>query len=190
MVLKACRTWGAESPHRPPRSRGLLTLALIAVLTPVLAPLLVACTGPGLTPLQGGLNETEIIQRWGAPTGRYALDGGTRLEYALGPAGRQTWMVDLDAQGRATTWRQVLDERHLAQVQASLPGMDSATLLRTIGRASHVRSGGRQGGQVWSWRHDSPFCLWFQVSMGDDGRVKDASFAPDPECDATEDFDQ
>ena len=190
MDLKARRPWGAQSPPRPLHSRGPLALALIALLTTLVTSLLGACTGPGLTPLQGGLSEADIIQRWGKPTGRHALDSGTRLEYALGPAGRQTWMVDLDAQGRASTWRQVLDERHLAQVQASLPGMDRATLLRTLGRASHVRSGGRQGGQVWSWRHDSPFCLWFQVSMGDDGRVKDASFAPDPECDAREDFDR
>ncbi|MCP5283429.1 MAG: hypothetical protein H6933_00875 [Burkholderiaceae bacterium] len=153
------------------------------------ASLLAACAGPGLTPLQGGLSESELTQRWGTPTGRYTLGSGTRLEYALGPAGRETWMVDLDAQGRVAQWRQVLDWRHLERVQGSLPGMSTDELLRTLGRASHVRSGGRQGGEVWSWRHDSPFCLWFQASIGDDDRVRDASFAPDPECDARDDYD-
>jgi hypothetical protein len=151
--------------------------------------LLAACAGPGLTPLQGGLGEAELVQRWGPPTGRHALDAGTRLEYALGPAGRETWMVDLDAQGRTVAWRQVLDWRNLERVQGSLPGMSRDEVLRTLGRASHVRPGGRQGGQVWSWRHDSPFCLWFQATIGNDGRVRDASFAPDPQCDARDDYD-
>lgn len=163
------------------------SLSLLPVL---LTALLSACAGPGLTPLQGGISEADLTQRWGAPTGRYALDSGTRLEYALGPAGRETWMVDLDTQGRVVLWRQVLDWRNLERVQGSLPGMTTDELLRTLGRASHVRSGGRQGGQVWSWRHDSPFCLWFQASIGDDGRVRDASFAPDPECDAKDDYDR
>lgn len=156
----------------------------------LLPALLAACAVPGLTPLQAGLAEVDLRQRWGEPTARHALPGGTRLEYATGPAGRETWMVDLDAQGRVTRWQQVLDWRHLERVQGSLPGMDTAELQRTLGRASHVRPGGRQGGEVWSWRHDSPFCLWFQASIGDDRRVTSAAFAPDPECDAKDDFDQ
>jgi hypothetical protein len=163
---------------------------MVYLLSVLLTSLLAACAGPGLTPLQGGIGEAELTQRWGAPTGRYALDAGTRLEYALGPAGRETWMVDLDAAGRVVSWRQVLDWRHLERVQGSLPGMDTDELLRTLGRASHVRAGGRQGGEVWSWRHESPFCLWFQASIGDDRRVQSASFAPDPECDAQDDFDE
>jgi hypothetical protein len=156
-----------------------------SILLPLVlaAALLGACTGPGLTALQPGLSEAELVQRWGAPTGRYVIDNGSRLEYALGPAGRETWMVDLDAQGRTVHWQQVLDWRHLEAVQGSLPGMSTDQLLRTLGRPSDVRSGGRQGGQVWSWRHDSPFCLWFQASIGDEGKVRDASFAPDPACD-------
>lgn len=151
-----------------------------------LLPLLAACAGPGLTPLHSGASEADVRQRWGEPTGRYALDPGTRLEYALGPAGRETWMVDLDAGGRVQRWQQVLDWRHLQRVQASLPGMDRDALLRTLGRPGHVRAGGRPGGEVWSWRHDSPFCLWFQASIGVDGRVSDAAFAPDPQCDMQE----
>ncbi len=159
----------------------------LALLWPIL---LASCAGPGLTPLQAGLGEAELRQRWGEPTGRHALDGGVRLEYALGPAGLQTWMVELDAQGRVLRWQQVLDWRHLEQVQASLPGMRREELLRTLGRPGHVRSGGRQGGEVWSWRHDSPFCLWFQASLADDGRVTDAAFAPDPACDVRDEFDR
>lgn len=153
----------------------------------ICAALLSGCAGPGLTPLPAGLSESDIIQRWGQPTARYSLPAGIRLEYARGPAGLETWMIDMDAQGRSVAARQVLDWRHLERVQGSLPGMQRDELLRTLGRPGHVRSGGRQGGQVWSWRHDSPFCLWFQVSLRDDGVVSSAAFAPDPVCETLDD---
>lgn len=158
----------------------------LTVLLPIVA-LLAGCATPGLRSLEGGLPEAEVIQRWGTPTARYTLPSGTRLEYATGPGGLETWMVDLDAAGRAVLWRQVLSYRNLRAVQGQLPSMTRDELLRTLGRPGHVRSGGRQGGEVWSWRHESPFCLWFQASLNDNGRVTDAAFAPDPICDHLDD---
>ncbi|MBI3156507.1 MAG: hypothetical protein HYZ20_14005 [Burkholderiales bacterium] len=150
--------------------------------------LLAACAGPGLSRLEPGLDEPAVLARWGEPTGRHALPGGgIRLEYATGPYGLQTWMVDLDTAGRVTQARQVLEYGALTALQGELPGMTREELLRTLGRPGEVRSGGRQGGQVWSWRFFSPFCLWFQVGVGDDGRVVDAVFSPDPACDALDD---
>lgn len=145
------------------------------------------CAGPGTAPLPAAATEAEVLQQWGPPTGRYTLPGGvTRLEYATGPYGRQTWMVDLDASGRVTERRQVLDEGYLQQVQGQLPGMTRRELLQTLGRPAQVRPGGWQGGQVWSWRHETRWCLWFQVSVGDDGIVRDGAFGPDPACDDDE----
>lgn len=169
-------------------SRVVLRAALpVALPVALSAALLAGCAGPGITPLRGGQPEAEVVKLWGAPTARYALPSGARLEYATGPAGRETWMVDLDDQGRALAWRQVLDWRNLERVQGDLTGMSREQLLRTLGRAGDVRSGGREGGQVWSWRFDSPFCLWFQASVSDAGRVTSAAFAPDPQCDGFDD---
>jgi hypothetical protein len=149
-----------------------------------LAALVTGCAGPGLTALPAGADEAAVRQAWGQPTGRYALPGGgSRLEYATGPYGRQTWMVDLDASGLSTgPPRDVLERRSLEAAQAEVPGMTRDELLRRLGRPGDVRSGGWQGGQVWSWRFESPFCLWFQTSIGDDGRVRDGAFGPDPLC--------
>lgn len=169
-------------PLKPPQPRAFARLVALAG-----ALLLTACAGPGLTRIEPGLAEADVLARWGAPTGRYALPEGTRLEYATGPFGQETWMVDLDRQGRVVRARQVLEYMALQGVQAELPGMDRAQLLRTLGRPGEVRGGGWQGGQVWSWRIDSPFCLWFQVGVGDDGRVTDGVFSPDPLCDAHDD---
>lgn len=150
------------------------------------AALLAGCATPGLRSLQAGLPEAEVTQRWGQPTARYTLPSGTRLEYATGPAGLETWMVDLDSAGKTVAWRQVLEERNLRAVQASLPGMTREQVLSTLGRPSHTRPA-RMGGDVWSWRHESAFCLWFQASFNTSGRVMDASFAPDPQCDHVDD---
>lgn len=147
-----------------------------------LPALLAACAGPGLRGLPAGLTEAEIVARWGPPPVRHSVPGGSRLEYSSPPEGLHTWMVDLDARGVSTGARDVLNFRHLEAVQGTLPGMTREQLLATIGRPSQVRTGGRQPGEVWSWRHDSPFCLWFQVSINTSGFVKDASFAPDPRC--------
>lgn len=169
-------------PRRTRRPRcGLGSAALLASVA------LAGCAGPGLTRLEPGIDETAVTARWGAPTGRHALPEGTRLEYATGPYGQETWMVDLDRTGRVVRARQVLEYMALQGIQPDLPGMDREQLVRTIGRPGERRAGGRAGGEVWSWRIDSPFCLWFQAGIGDDGRVKDAVFSPDPLCDARDD---
>lgn len=147
---------------------------------------LASCASPVAT-LRPGMPEADVTRQLGAPTGRYALDTGTRLEYATGPFGRTTWMIDLDAAGRTTAWRQVLDERNLWAEQGRVPGMSREQLLRTLGRPGEVRSGGWQGGQVWSWRYETHLCLWFQVSVGDDGVARDGAFGPDPMCDGDDD---
>jgi hypothetical protein len=154
------------------------------ILTLSAAAALLGCAGPGFKPLPAGADQATVIDTWGQPTGRYALPGGgSRLEYATGPYGHTTWMVDLDDAGRLRAAEQVLDGRHLQAIQAQLPGMSRDELLRTLGRPGERRPGGLQRGEVWSWRFESPFCLWFQVSLGDDGIVRDGSFGPDPICD-------
>jgi hypothetical protein len=144
--------------------------------------LLAGCAGPGITPLVVGAPEAEVRDLWGPPTARYDVPGGARLEYATGPYGKTTWMVDVDANGAVTGWRQVLTEGNLMEVQGRLPGMSTAELLRTLGTPGERRSGGWQGGEVWSWRYPNSFCLWFRVSVGDDGRARDGAFLPDPTC--------
>jgi hypothetical protein len=131
-----------------------------------------------------GTPQVEVLRQWGAPTSRYALPAeGVRLEYATGPYGRTTWMVDLDAQGRVTQARQVLNEAEFLAVQTQAArGMVREELLRWIGRPGERRHGGWPGGEVWAWRYPTNDCLWFQVSISDEGRVRDGAFGIDPLC--------
>lgn len=154
-----------------------------------LALLLAGCASYGTGNLQTGLTADEVAARMGAPTGRYTLpDGSTRLEYARGPLGKHTYMVDLDAQGRVRGWQQVLTEARLQQ--GIQPGMPVDQLLREFGRPAEKRSGGRQGGEVWSYRYDAWGCFWWQVSVtgsGPDAQVRDAGPNTDPMCDTGND---
>jgi hypothetical protein len=153
----------------------------------LLAALLAGCAA--LAPLpRPGQTEADANRRFGTPTARYALlNGGTRLEYVTGPMGRETWMVDLDAQGRVTSADQVLDPGALATFQGRAPGLTSSQVLRLIGTPGERRRGGWAGGEVWSWRYPNNDCQWFQVSIGDDDRVTGATFGIDPTCDAPSD---
>jgi len=148
--------------------------------------LLAGCAGPAQT-LRVGMPAQALPASLGTPTARYAMADAERLEYATGPYGRQTWMIDVDGQGRVLRWQQVLDESNLMALQGKLPGMTSDQLLRTLGRPGNMRGGAWAGGQVWSWRYETHLCLWFQVSVGEDGIVRDGAFLPDPLCDGRDD---
>ena len=153
-------------------------LLLVTVTT---ALLLGACAPIPPVP---GTSAAELQTAWGRPTARYALpDGATRLEYATGPYGRTTWMVDTDAGGRVTGSRQVLNEAEFIQVQ-SARDLSRDGLLRWLGTPGERHGGGRAGGEVWSWRYPTNDCLWFRASVSDAGLVTSASYGIDPRCDA------
>jgi hypothetical protein len=77
----------------------------------------------------------------------------------------------------------VLNEAEFLAVQTlAAHGLDREELLRALGRPGERRHGGWPGGEVWSWRYPNHDCLWFQASIRDDGRVRDAAFGQDPAC--------
>lgn len=135
--------------------------------------------------IRAGQSQADVATLMGTPTGSYALPAGvTRLEYATGPQGRVTWMVDLDSAGKVIAWKQVLNEASFSEVQINYESLTVESLRSTLGRPGHVRGGGWQGGQVWSWRYPTNECFWFQVSTRDDGKLRDGgAYGIDPQCD-------
>ena len=158
---------------RPGGRAGLSALALVAMLA--------GCATPQPLRVQAGQTEPELLAAMGAPTGRYPLAGGAqRLEFAQGPLGVRTWMVDLDAAGRVGKIRQVMDSFYFDQVQ---DGMSREALLRLLGRPAS-RQGEWQNRETWSWRYDNTDCLWLRVTLDASGKVwGGASTLPDPMCD-------
>jgi len=163
----------------PASSALRLTALLAAPLAALLAALLAGCTAYSPGDLRPGRSEAEIRARMGEPNARQALpDGGARLEYARGPMGRHTYLVEVDSAGRLRGWEQVLTE---ANFDAIAIGVPQAAVQQKLGRASQTRVGWRGVGEVWSYRYESLFCRWFQVWLVE-GRVREASFASDPMC--------
>jgi hypothetical protein len=152
-----------------------------AMIVASVATMLIACAGSYSPPKDlNGHSEAEVVQAMGQPTGRYTLpDNGKRLEYAKGPAGRHTYMIDLDAQGRVVQSEQVLDEHYFDVIN---PGMKRDDLLRFIGRPCE-RAGVRGGGEIWSWRYTNANCLWWQAQLDGQGVVSGTGYATAPGCD-------
>lgn len=146
-----------------------------------LAGLLVACAGYAPPKdIQAGSTEAQVVQAMGPPTGRYQLPQGvTRLEFARGPYGKETYMVDLDAQGRVLQWEQVLDRLHFEVVT---PGMTSDQLLRFIGRPSE-QMGMMRDGKIWTYRYYNNDCLIWYAQLDAKGVVTSAGYGPGHGCD-------
>lgn len=135
--------------------------------------------------VQPGQNETAVLATLGPPTNRYALPeaGGQRLEYARGPQGFETWMVDLDPSGRVRQVEQVLGARRFAEVKR---GMTEAQLLRLLGRPAE-RQREYMDRETFYWRYNPYECIWFAVTLSPQRRVLDSSNGlPDPRCDASQ----
>ncbi len=160
----------------------------------VLAAALAGCA----TPMQiaAGTPRAQVLQSLGTPSTEHLLRVPSadppelrvdrsdravrRLEYNGGTFGKFTWMLDFDAEQRLLAVAQVRAEARFNAVRA---GMTQDDLLRTLGRPSSVRPLSFQKQNVWSWRYDSPFCQWFKVGVGYDGKVVDTAYGPDPLCD-------
>ena len=174
--------------------RSPLAVAAAAALLPVTLLVTLASTaGCAVAPPAHGTGRAEVQGSWGAPTGEHALPGGGhRLEYASGPYGRTTWMVDLDATGRVQQARQVLNEAEF-QAVLSTPNLRRGEVLSRLGAPGEVRGYGwrreDRGNQIWSWRYPTNDCLWFQITLAADGRVTGGGYGVDPACDTPSDRD-
>lgn len=159
--------------------------------------LLGACAA--LDPLAGlppGSSDADVTRVLGRPSAVHALPGAAadpphlqidttgraarRLEYSGGAFGTATRMVDVDAEGRVLASAQV---RTPARFNAIRAGMDRGQVLRAIGHPSTIWHLAFQAQHVWAYRYAGPFCEWFQVGIGYDGRVVDTAYGPDPLCD-------
>ena len=166
------------------RSRRRFDARLVAAAA-ALAPALVALAGCApLAPaaLPPGTPIAQARQSLFAPTGEYALPGGgTRLEFAQGAFGRQTYMLDFDRGGALVESRQVLTEPDFATIR---PGMPAQEVLMRLGHPAQVFGVPRQQLQVWNYRWFGGDCVWFQVSVSDtSGAVTEAGTGTDPACD-------
>jgi len=153
-----------------------------------LAVTLSACSAYSPSGLASGATLTDATTSMGRPTGEYSLpEGGKRLEFARGPFGKHTYMLDFDGSGHLFATKQVLTEPQFNGVGV---GMTRDDVLMALGHPSDVQSIPRQARTMWSYRYEVPVCQWFQVGLDTAGRVVDTGYGPDPMCDHNESRDE
>jgi len=120
-----------------------------------------------LTP--GVTTEAQIRDQMGEPeTERTFTDGSKRLEYPRGPAGTNTYMVDLDSNGRFVAVTQVLTAENIAKVR---PGMSQDEVRRLLGKPTTIAEYPLKKERVWSWH-------WLEDGVNQDAMFN-AHFGPD-----------
>lgn len=141
------------------------------------ALLLAACASSpfGAAGLAPGTPGDVVIASLGPPTRVVPLAGGAqRLQYSLQPAGQYAWMVDLDAGGRVTSARQVLNANDFGRI---VPGQWSrADVEREFGPPARIDGVASWNGPVltYRWRDLQGADMFYWVYLDPQGIVRRA----------------
>ncbi|MDR2452923.1 MAG: hypothetical protein LBE85_14430 [Candidatus Accumulibacter sp.] len=133
------------------------------------------CAGYGGSDLKPGESRlADVIASMGAPAMRWRdADGRGQLAYPRGPAGTQTFMVFLAADGRLQRIEKVLDREHFARIEAGRSDEDE--VLRLLGPIASPRNETyfeRRDELVWSylfcdsWNQEAYFDVLFDAATG------------------------
>ncbi|MEF8723149.1 MAG: hypothetical protein V5B30_11285 [Candidatus Accumulibacter delftensis] len=119
----------------------------------VLSVLLVAgCAGYSGSNLKPGVSTLpEVMASMGSPAMAWKNpDGSEQLAYPRGPAGTQTFMVDVGPDGKLQRIEKVLNVENFARVQA---GMSQDQVLRILGPSGSqwTQFYSRSNQLAWSW---------------------------------------
>jgi hypothetical protein len=84
----------------------------------------------------------------------------------------------------AAQYEQVMDLWYLTRIT---PGLSVEDVLMRVGHPGSTQAIKRQQLVLWNYRYPTNDCLWFQISIGDDGKVISGGQGIDPQCDAPSD---
>lgn len=138
-----------------------------------------ACAGLPAPPV--GASEAAVLASLGQPTGRYALDDNTMLEYAQGPLDQTTYMARLGPDGRLLSFEQVLTSEKFASV--ALKRDTKQSILARFGRPNDVVHYASVDGDVWLYRYKEQK-VWdsmMHVEFDSNGVVQAMVNGPDPD---------
>lgn len=143
-------------------SRSFFLCAVVLATTAFLS----ACAGYSGSNLRPGVSTLpEVIASMGTPAMRWKdPDGREQLAYPRGPAGTQTFMVFLRADGRLERISPVLNMAHFARIE--IGQSDLQAVLRLLGPVppQNIVTFSARNELVWSWR----FCdSWNQQAFFD-----------------------
>lgn len=120
-----------------------------------------------------GQSRATLLAEMGPPEREQSWQGFQRLHYPRGPAGRHTYFVDLDSEGRVVGWEQVLTVERFNAVK---PGMTRDQVIDLLGIAKTTNGLARNRGYVWHYRYDNPHCTSFMIEFTQEDVVRGAGF--------------
>lgn len=96
--------------------------------------------------------------------------GGERRQYSRQPLGQETWMVDVDAQGKVLRKYQALTFDNFNRIQ---PGWTMADVEREFGPPAHVDGVASWNGPIWTyrWRDVANADMFYYVYFDEHGIV-------------------
>lgn len=121
----------------------------LACLTLLAAFALSGCvTAP---PLMPGDTEQDVIEKRGAPAGRYQDGDNILLEYPGGYFGQYSYMARIGPDGRLISFEQVLTTERFATIVINQS--TKLDVLKTVGRPSETSWLSLPQLEVWSYRY-------------------------------------
>ena len=135
----------------------------------LLAAGVTGCDEQRATRLEEGVStEADVRRQFGEPVQiTERADGSKLLAYPRQPEGWTNYEMEIGADGKLATLRQLLTEANFAKVQ---PGMGQAAVGKLLGRhARELRYATQPGQVVWRWH----------VQRGQDKKVFDVTFGAD-----------
>ncbi len=156
--------------------RSILTGWLCSLLA-----LMGACDFIAQRDLRPGQSTVEEVRKLMGKPGTIweERDGSQVFEYARGPEGSETWMVEIGPDGVYRGMENALAPGNLARVRA---GMSRDDLRRMLGKPGSEESFPALGEVVWTWRvkGDVVATEMFHAHLDAQGRVVRTSRSPDP----------
>ena len=129
---------------------------------------LAGCDARNIAELEEGVStETDVRARFGEPEkiwsaadmastpqpGAAAVPGARTFEYNRQPEGKANYMITLDADGKMSALRQVLNAQTFGKV---LPGMPMETVRKMLGKPMKVTPYALQQQTHYDWRYLNP----------------------------------
>jgi len=144
------------------------------------AALLAGCDPQRVEKLEEGVStEVQVRQQFGEPvTVTVEADGTRTLEYPRQPEGSANYLIQIGADGKMSSLRQLLTPANFAKVT---PGLGPLEVRKLLGRPAVMRRFELKNEEVWEWRFkqegrdDKVFSATFDAS----GKVVSTATADD-----------
>lgn len=144
------------------------------------SPLLTACDQQRIDKLEEGVaTEADVRAQFGEPAAVIEREDGSKLlEYPRQPEGRTNYAIEIGADGKMSSLRQLLHPANFAKIK---PGMAQDEVRQLLGQPGKVWNFPTKPDEsTWDWRfQDGQQRMIFSVIFDGQGRVVSSHSADD-----------